>query len=165
MAKKFREKHWFLKVVICIICSILAIYFSINMISDVDDIEKNYDYSNVYSLTGEIIDTYWDDDFALDKYRFTDSANIVIKLENDEVVKIDLGGELNYKEGDTVVVYTDGINYSLSEGGIALENNPISIVYFIIASLFMFLMIIVWTAAFSWKGLIIGFLIMSGTLV
>lgn len=155
--QKINNLNIVVKLIICILVTSITIYGSNKMLDIMDEKEQAYDYSLIQELEGVVVKAYWEKDTSID-YNLRERAYIDIQLPSGEIITKSTGGTLKDKEGDKIIVYTDGEHYELSETGLASVAQDTTI-YFLSACLIHILSFIVWTIMFGPKGLIIALLV------
>lgn len=156
---KIKELKTGYKLLICIVVTIISIVCIQLILNNWNNKIENFDYSKVYSVNGIITKIGWDYSGA-DDPTVQESAYLDVKLENDETIKIELGGSTaGYTEGESIIIYTDGTHYSTTQEGVATDSQLI-IFNLLGACLIMVLALVVWICFFGWKGFLIGLFVM-----
>lgn len=141
MIEKIQNLSQSLRVIMCIIITIICVAGSDMIIKDAENKENNYDYSDVTTIRGTVTKAHFG------TFNTDDSADIHIRLENGKTIKIGVGGSLEYHKGDTITVYTDGKYYGLRKESIAIENEMTIINFFAALALIVFI-IVAWFVCF-----------------
>lgn len=154
---KIKELSTVYKVLICIVITIIGLICVKLLISNWENKKESFDYSKVYSVNGVITKIGWDYEiYGYDQHTVQTSAYMNVKLENGETIEIGLGGSTDgYTEGESIIIYTDGIHYSITQEGVA-SDAQLTIFNMLGACIVMILVVAVWTCFFGWKGLLIG---------
>lgn len=146
-----------IKVIICIIVTIASMFCANLLLEAMEKKENEYDKSLIYKLDGVIVDAYFENEYYPET-GYRSRAYLDIELETGKTITIGVGGSLSEEVGDEVIVYTNGVDYSLSERGVAAEAQN-TIWYFLPACFISIIPIIVWTIMFGTKGFWIGAII------
>lgn len=146
-----------LKVVICIIVTIVSFFGAYVFLEVMEKKENEYDKSLIYQLDGVVVDAYFESEYHQDT-GYKSRAYLDIELETGDIVTIGVGGSLSEEVGDEIIVYTNGEQYALSERGVATEAQD-TIWYFLSACFAGIIPIITWTIMFGSKGFWIGAII------
>lgn len=146
-----------LKVVICIIVTIVSFFGAYVLLEVMEKKENEYDKSLIYQLDGVVVDAYFESEYHQDT-GYKSRAYLDIELETGDIVTIGVGGSLSEEVGDKIIVYTNGEHYALSERGVATEAQD-TIWYFLSACFAGVIPIIAWTIMFGSKGFWIGAII------
>ena len=159
---KIKELKTRYKFLLCIIITIISVICIQPILNNWDSKIESFDYSKVYSISGVITEVGFehDYDFNIRPHRYHTSAYMNVKLENDETIKIGLGGSTSgYLEGESIIIYTDGTYYSTTQEGVA-SDAQFSIFNFLGAFVIIFLALAVWVCFFGWKGFLSGLFIL-----
>lgn len=155
---KIKELKTRYKLLICIVITIISAVCIQPILNNWDSKVESFDYSKIYSISGVITEVGWehDYDFNIRPYSYHTSAYMNVRLENDETIKIGLGGSTgNYSEGENITIYTDGTHYFTTQYGVA-SDAQLTIFNLLGACVIMFFALAVWIWLFGWKGFLIG---------
>ncbi len=157
---KIKELKIVYKLLICIVVTIISIVCMQILLNNWDNKIENFDYSKVYSVNGVITEIGWNYDGYVTDYTIKTSAYMKVQLENNEIIKIELGGSTaGYTEGQSVIIYTDGTHYSTTQEGIAADVT-LTIFNLLGACVIIVLALAVWIYLLGWKGFFIGLFIL-----
>lgn len=153
--KELKVSSFKKKIIICIIASLFSLLCINFLINKLENIVDNYDYSKVEEKQGVIIKEYESRIYDEGSERFKNFEYIDIKLTSGEIVTISLGNHSEYTEGEKIIIYTNGEDYSITKEGVALDENN-SVFYFIFMSLIVVAVIYIWFYLFGVKGFFIA---------
>lgn len=157
---KIKELKLGYKLIICIAITIIVLICSKLIINNIENKEKNFDYSKVYALNGTITKSWYEYDWPDVEYSSMRTLlYIEVSLETGETRTVEVSGSKeDYLEGDSIVLYTDGTWYETRPEAIAAIAQ-LSILDFLVCCCMLFLVIAVWCFLFGWKGVIVAVLI------
>ena len=95
-----------LKVVICIIVTIVSFFGAYVLLEVMEKKENEYDKSLIYQLDGVVVDAYFESEYHQET-GYKSRAYLDIKLETGGIVTIGVGGSLSEEVGDKIIVYTN----------------------------------------------------------
>lgn len=159
---KIKELKTGYKLLICIVITIISMVCIQPILNNWDSKVESFDYSKIYSINGMITEVGWehDYDFNIRPHRYHTSAYMNVRLENDETIKIGLGGSTcGYLEGESIIIYTDGTHYSTTQEGVATDAQ-LTIFNLLGACVIMFFALAVWIWLLGWKGFFIGLFVL-----
>lgn len=158
---KLRKLDWKLKIFICAAVSIIGFICTQMLFNNIESKVKNYDYKKIYSVSGVVTKAYFKNDYisSWPSFNNNSSAYIDVKLKTGKTVTIELGSKLSYSKGDSISIYTNGSNYSLTQRGVASDSQN-TIINVLLISLIWILVLAVWGVLFKWIGLFVGFLVL-----
>lgn len=153
---KIKELKIEYKLLICIVVTIISVICIKFILNNWDSKVESADYSKIYSIKGVITEIKWKHYYDSDFQQYQTSAYMNIRLENDETIKIGLGGSTgDYLEGESITIYTDGTHYSTTKEGVAADEQ-LTIFNLLGACLIIFLALAVWIWLLGLKGFLIG---------
>lgn len=153
--KELRFSSFKKRITICILVSFISLVCINFLFNDLENKVGNYDYSSIEEKQAIIIKSYKDIECLSQSTHCKTFSYINLRLTTGELVTISVQSHSQYTEGEEIIVYTNGDDYSLTKQGVALEANN-GVFYVILICFTSIFVMYIWSYLFRVKGFIIS---------